>query len=135
MVADQQWRLPEAEQNYRRALEIYLEFNDRYSAASAYHQLGIVAQEQRRFPEAEQNYRRALEIYLEFDDRYSAASTYHQLGRDGQGQGRVSEGGGNHPRGEGELPQVKEPKPPRHHLPPPRTEDRVRRGEGQRGGD
>jgi hypothetical protein len=40
MVAQEQRRFTEAEDNYRRALEIKLEFNDRHSTASTYHQLG-----------------------------------------------------------------------------------------------
>ena len=79
-VAQEQRQWPEAEAYYKKALEIYIEFKDRYSQASTYHQLGIVAQEQRQWPEAEAYYKKALEIYVEFKDRYSQASTYHQLG-------------------------------------------------------
>ena len=40
-----------------------IEFNDRYSQASTYHQLGRVAQEQRQWEQAEQYYQQALAIY------------------------------------------------------------------------
>ena len=71
---------------YQQALAIYIEFNDRYSQAATYHQLGRVAQEQRQWAQAEQYYQQALAIYIEFNDRYSQASTYHQLGRVAQEQ-------------------------------------------------
>jgi tetratricopeptide (TPR) repeat protein len=43
MVAQEQRRFEEAAGGYRKALEIKLAFDDRHSAASTYHQLGIVA--------------------------------------------------------------------------------------------
>jgi tetratricopeptide (TPR) repeat protein len=70
----------EARANYRQALAIKVEFNDRFSQASTYHQLGIVAQELREWNEARTNYSQSLAIYVEFNDRFSQASTYHQLG-------------------------------------------------------
>jgi tetratricopeptide (TPR) repeat protein len=58
-----------------------IEFNDRYSQASTYHQLGIVAQELREYEQARAHYQQALDIKIEFNDRYSQADrTYHQLG-------------------------------------------------------
>jgi len=80
VVAEAQRQWAQAERYYGQALEIKIEFNDRYSQASTYHQLGRVAQEQRQWAQAERYYRQALEIYVEFNDRYSQASTYHQLG-------------------------------------------------------
>ena len=80
MVAEEQRQWPQAEKYYQTALEIDIEFNDRYSQASTYHQLGSVAEEQRQWPQAEKYYQTALEIKIEFNDRYSQASTYHQLG-------------------------------------------------------
>jgi tetratricopeptide (TPR) repeat protein len=80
MVAQAQRQWAEAEAYYKKALEIYVEFKDRYSQASTYHQLGMVAQAQRQWAEAEAYYKKALEIKIEFKDRYSQASTYHQLG-------------------------------------------------------
>ena len=49
VIAQNQRRFDEAEANYRKALDIKLEFGDRHSAANTYHQLGRLAQEQRRF--------------------------------------------------------------------------------------
>jgi tetratricopeptide (TPR) repeat protein len=51
-VAQEQRRFEDAEQAYRRAVDLFLELNDRYNAALTYQQLGLVAQEQRRFEDA-----------------------------------------------------------------------------------
>jgi tetratricopeptide (TPR) repeat protein len=79
-VAQEQRQWEQAEKYYNRALEIKIEFNDRYSQAGTYGQLGIVAQKQRQWEQAEKYYNRALEIFIEFNDRYSQAKTYHALG-------------------------------------------------------
>ena len=86
MVAQGQRQWQQAEQHYQQALDIKIEFNDRYEQARTYHQLGRVAQEQRQWQQAEQHYQQALDIKIEFNDRYSQASTYHQLGRVAQEQ-------------------------------------------------
>ncbi len=86
IVAQEQRQWAQAEQTYRQALDIYIEFNDRYYQANVYHQLGMVAQGQRQWAQAEQYYRQALDIYIEFNDRYNQASTYHQLGMVAQAQ-------------------------------------------------
>ena len=86
MVAQEQRQWPQAERYYQHALQIYIDFNDRYSQAGTYHQLGSVAQEQRQWAQAERYYKDALQIKIEFNDRYSQASTYHQLGMVAQEQ-------------------------------------------------
>ena len=73
--------MEEAEAAYRQALDIFLEFGDRHSAARAYHQLGAVAQEQRRLEEAEAAYRQALDIYQEESDPLQASVSATQLGQ------------------------------------------------------
>jgi len=70
----------QAQDYYQQALGIDIEFNDRYSQAGTYHQLGNVAYAQRQWPQAQDYYQQALGIKIEFKDRYSQASTYHQLG-------------------------------------------------------
>jgi tetratricopeptide (TPR) repeat protein len=80
-VAQELREFDEARANYQQAIQIYVEFNDRYSQARTYHNLGMVAEELREFDEARANYQQALQIKVEFNDRYSQASTYHQLGR------------------------------------------------------
>ncbi|WP_073071955.1 tetratricopeptide repeat protein [Phormidesmis priestleyi] len=79
-VAEELREFEEARHNYQQALQINIEFNDRYNQASTYHQLGSVALELREFEEARHNYQQALQIKIEFNDRYNQASTYQQLG-------------------------------------------------------
>ena len=73
-MAQEQRQWPQAEQYYQQALQIKIEFNDRYEQAGTYHQLGSVAQEQRQWPQAEQYYQQALQIKIEFNDRYAQAT-------------------------------------------------------------
>jgi len=80
MVAQEQRQWAQAEEYYRQALQIYIDFNDRYRQAATYHQLGTVAEEQRQWAQAEEHYRQALQIYIDFNDRYEQADIYHQLG-------------------------------------------------------
>ncbi len=80
MVAQEQRQWVQAEQYYQQALQIYIEYNDRYKQAGTYHQLGMVAEEQRQWVQAEQYYQQALQIYIEYNARYEQASTYGQLG-------------------------------------------------------
>ena len=80
IVAQEQRQFQQAEQYYQQALQLFTEYNDRYSQAGTYHQLGTVAQEQRQFQQAEQYYQQALQLFIEYNDRYSQAGTYHQLG-------------------------------------------------------
>jgi tetratricopeptide (TPR) repeat protein len=56
-------RLEQAEQYYQQALALKLEFGDRYSAASTYHNLGRVAEEQAQWRQALQYFLSALGIY------------------------------------------------------------------------
>jgi tetratricopeptide (TPR) repeat protein len=80
---------------YQQALEIFIEFGDRYSQASTYHNLGIVAQELREYKEARQKYQQALEIFIEFGNRYSQATTYGQLGILAEAENNFTEAGQN----------------------------------------
>ena len=79
-VALEQRKWQQAEEYYQKALEIKIEFKDRYRQASTYGQLGIVAREQRKWQQAEEYYQKALVIYVEFKDRYEQGHTYFQLG-------------------------------------------------------
>ncbi|MGB3516194.1 MAG: tetratricopeptide repeat protein, partial [Elainellaceae cyanobacterium] len=71
----------QARSHYQQALDICIEYGDRYSQASTYHQLGRVAEELREYEQARSYFQQALDIYIEYGDRYSQAGTYHQLGR------------------------------------------------------
>jgi len=70
MVAQQLRQWDEAKNNYRQALAIFIEYNDRYSQASTYHHLGILAEELEEYSEAKANYLQALEYFAEFNDTY-----------------------------------------------------------------
>nr|MDZ8020665.1 tetratricopeptide repeat protein [Nostoc sp. SerVER01] len=79
-VAQELRQYDQARDYYQQALEIKIEFGDRYICASTYHQLGRVAEELRQYDQARDYYQQALEIFIEFGDRYSCARTYHNLG-------------------------------------------------------
>ncbi|MDB9375156.1 tetratricopeptide repeat protein [Nodularia sphaerocarpa] len=80
IVAQNLREYEQARRNYQQALNIKIEYGDRYSQASTYHNLGIVAEELREYEQAQRNYQLALNIKIEYGDRYSQASTYHNLG-------------------------------------------------------
>ncbi|MEO6888932.1 MAG: tetratricopeptide repeat protein [Ktedonobacteraceae bacterium] len=80
IVAEEQRHWTEAETYLQQALQIKIDFDDRYSQASTYHHLGMVAQEQRHWSQAETYLQQALQITIDFDDRYNQAGTYHHLG-------------------------------------------------------
>ncbi|MGK7896965.1 MAG: tetratricopeptide repeat protein [Xenococcus sp. (in: cyanobacteria)] len=80
MVADKLRQYQQAQDYYQQALEIYIEFGERYSQASTYHELGSVARELRQYQQAQDYYQQALSIKIEFGERFSQANTYHQLG-------------------------------------------------------
>ena len=87
-VAEEQRQWEQAEQYYQQALQIKIDFNDRYDQASTYHTLGGVAQGQRQWQQAEQYYQQALQIYIDFNDRYNQAGMYHEWGLVAQRQGK-----------------------------------------------
>jgi tetratricopeptide (TPR) repeat protein len=81
MVAEDTRQYEEARTYYLQALQLKIEFNDRYSQARTYHELGMVAEETRQYEEAHTYCQQALQLYIEFNDRYEQARIYHQLGR------------------------------------------------------
>ena len=93
-TAQEQRKYEEAEQYYKEALAIKIEYNARYEQASTLHQLGIVAQDQRKYAEAEGYYKEALAIQIEYNARYEQADTLHQLGRVAQDQRKYAEAEG-----------------------------------------
>ena len=56
------------------------EFNDRYTQAHTYHQLGILAQMEQDLVEAKRNYCEAFTIFHESNDPYHQAGASYQLG-------------------------------------------------------
>ncbi len=81
IIAQEQRQWAAAEGYYKEALQIQIDFNDRYGLSSTLHQLGFVAQEQRQWAAAEGYYKEALQIQIDFNDRYSQALTLQQLGK------------------------------------------------------
>ena len=81
MVAQEQRQWAQAERYYQQALEIYIEFKDRYSQASTYHNLGRVAQEQRQWAQARDYFLKALTIAVEFNDEYRTGTRLGSLAR------------------------------------------------------
>jgi len=80
VIAEERQQFDEAEEWYRKALEIFEKLGLERDAADEYHQLGMIAQERQQFDVAEQWYREALEIRERLGLKRYAADDYHQLG-------------------------------------------------------
>src|SRR5258708_33794682 len=78
-VAGEQRQWTQAEQYYQQALQIYVEYNDRYAQAKTCRNLGWVAQEQQDWAEAERCYRDSLALAEEQGDMAGAATTSTRL--------------------------------------------------------
>ncbi|MFN6271748.1 MAG: CHAT domain-containing protein [Microcystis sp.] len=61
----------QARSYYQQAIEICIEYGDRFSQARTLHQLGIVAQQLRELSQAKSYYLQVLQIWAEFNDGYS----------------------------------------------------------------
>ena len=81
IVAQQQRQWPQAEAYYQQALQIKIEFNDRYAQAKTYHQLGSVAQEQQLWQQARDYFLTTLKIYMEYEDNYNGGIVLRSLAR------------------------------------------------------
>ena len=81
MVAEEQRQWEQAEQYYQQALQIKMEYNDRYAQAGTSHQLGIVAEEQQQWEQARDYLLRALEIFIAFQDDLYIGVTIRNLAR------------------------------------------------------
>jgi tetratricopeptide (TPR) repeat protein len=68
MVAQELREFEEARRNYQLALQIKIEFNDRYSQASTYSQLGLLAEILEEYEEAGKNHLQDLTISAEYRD-------------------------------------------------------------------
>jgi tetratricopeptide (TPR) repeat protein len=73
-------RLDEAEDWYKRAMQIREELGLRALLATDYHQLGIIAQRSEQLDEAEDWHRKSLAILEELEDRPRTAVSYLELG-------------------------------------------------------
>ena len=87
MVAQEQRQWEQAETYYQQALQIKIEFQDRYSQASTYGQLGNVAEEQQLWEQVRGYFLQALEIFVEYKDTYSSEIALRGLARLWQASG------------------------------------------------
>ncbi len=81
VVAQEQRQWEQAEQYCQQALQIRIEYNDRYSQADTYHQLGMVAHEQEQFQQARKYFLKALEVYEAYNDTYNGGIVLRSLAR------------------------------------------------------
>ncbi|MBU7585403.1 MAG: tetratricopeptide repeat protein, partial [Nostoc sp. TH1S01] len=81
MVAQKLREFEQARRNYQQALEIKIEYGNRYACASTYFQLGRLAEELGELEEAKVNYLQALQITAEFNDDYRLEFSRRNLAR------------------------------------------------------
>ena len=81
IIAEERQQLNQAEQWYKKALEIRERLGLQRDAATDYHNLGIIAEERQQLNQAEQWYRKALEINKEIKVIYSPISNSEKLGK------------------------------------------------------
>ena len=80
-VAEELRSYEEARQYYQQALDIYIEFGDRYEQASTYGQLGLLAEQLGKLEESKTHLLQVLQIYLEFNDEHYLDFTLDILAR------------------------------------------------------
>jgi tetratricopeptide (TPR) repeat protein len=81
IVAQELREWEQAKAYYKKALDIFIEYRDRYNQASTYGQLGLLAEAQEDYAEARANFQTALEIYIEYQDEYMAGVAREVLER------------------------------------------------------
>jgi tetratricopeptide (TPR) repeat protein len=80
VTSQDQGRLDEAEDWYRKSLAVEEGLGNRPGMAGSYHQLGTIAEDRGRLDEAEDWYRKSLAIKEGLDNRPGMAGSYFQLG-------------------------------------------------------
>jgi len=91
VVAQGRGSLEEAEEWYRKSLEIEEHLGAERGMAATYHELGVLAQARHKLEEAEEWYHKSLEIKEQLGDEHIAVTTYHQLGTIAQERGDLEE--------------------------------------------
>jgi len=81
MVAGEQRQWEAAEGYYKEALQITIDFNDRYEQARTLHHLGMVAGEQRQWEAATRFGLEAAEIFVQHQDQHSFEIVLRSLAR------------------------------------------------------
>jgi tetratricopeptide (TPR) repeat protein len=79
ILAELQRQWIQAEEYFRKSLQIRIERNDPHAQADSYYQLGVLAQRQHHWLQSAEYYRKALQMYEESGDRYAEADTHYQL--------------------------------------------------------
>jgi tetratricopeptide (TPR) repeat protein len=79
LQAQRQWE--QANTYYQQALDIFIEFGDRYTQASTYYQLGKVAEEMGDVDNARAYYLEDLRITVEFNDEHGLGISLRNLAR------------------------------------------------------
>ncbi len=80
-MAQEQRQWEQAEKYYGKALEIQIEFNDRYEQAGTYGQLGLLAESQEQWTQAQKYLLQALGIFNQAGDEHSGIKTLRNLAR------------------------------------------------------
>ena len=78
-VAQEQRRYEQAQQYYQQALDLFIEFGDRYSQASTYSRLGSLAEDIGNSSGAVNYHLQDLQICVEFSDTERASFTLSNL--------------------------------------------------------
>jgi tetratricopeptide (TPR) repeat protein len=87
MAAQEQRQWQQAEQYYQQALQIKIEYNDRYEQAGIYHQLGRVAEEQQKWQPARSYFLTALTTFVDYNDTHSSGVVLRSIARLWQASG------------------------------------------------
>ena len=75
------WEWDEARNNFNKALQIKIEFNDRYSQASTYYLLAKISEATGDLDDAKSGYMKDLEIMIEFNDDHGLDISMNNLAR------------------------------------------------------
>ena len=78
-MAQELHEFEQARSYYQQALQIKIEFNDRYSQASTYHQLSRLAEELGELEEVEADYMLDLQTTTEFNEQYDLGASLRNL--------------------------------------------------------
>jgi tetratricopeptide (TPR) repeat protein len=79
LVAQEQQQWEQAEQYYQHALQMKIEYNDRYSQATTYGQLGLLELDRKHWSQARDYLLHALEIFIAYEDNHYISGTISNL--------------------------------------------------------
>ena len=81
MIAQESRDFKQAQQYHQQALEIKIEYGDRYLQAHTYYNLGMVAEALEQPESAKTNYLKALQFFAEFNNEYGLDISLRNLAR------------------------------------------------------